>query len=61
MLKKNANKNVMFEEKPESRMKGLKLNFKKRNENRKRNLIREIIMKRRIIQEKHEIMKEGNK
>jgi len=44
-----ANKNVMFEEKPESRMKGLKLNFKKRNENRKRNLIREIIMKRRII------------
>lgn len=59
VLKKNENKNVMFEEKPESRMKGLKLVVKKRHENKKRHLIKLIHNKRRDISAKRREYKES--
>ena len=57
VLKKNANKNVMYEERPESRMKGLKLVVKKRHENKKRHLAKRINSKRQLLQAKQEKMR----
>lgn len=59
VLRKNLNKNVMFEERPEVRMKGLKLTMKKKYENSKKNLIKAIYFKRKLLQEKHLQANEG--
>lgn len=59
VLKKNSNKNVMFEEKPQSRMKGLKLIVRKKHETRKRDLIRAINQKKKLINEKYIIRDEA--
>lgn len=53
VLKKNANKNVMYEERPENRMKGLKLIIKKKHQNKKRQLLKLLEAKRNAIQEKN--------
>lgn len=59
VLKKNANKNVLYEEKPENRMKGLKLVIKKKNEYKKRDLLKSINFKRFNNQNKRERLRES--
>ena len=59
VLKKNANKNVLYEEKPESRMKGLKLVFKKKNENKKRDIVKNINYKKFNNQNKRDRLTES--
>jgi hypothetical protein len=59
VLKKNINKNVMYEEKPETRMKGLKLVFRKKHENRKKNLMKAINARKSILQNKHDQAQEA--
>ena len=59
VLKKNANKNVLYEEKPENRMKGLKLVIKKKNENKKRDLLRTIDYRRYNNQDKRDRLTES--
>lgn len=59
VLKKNANKNVLYEEKPENRMKGLKLVIKKKNEYKKRDLLKSINFKRFNNQNKKDKLKDS--
>lgn len=59
VLKKNINKNVMYEEKPETRMKGLKLVFRKKHENRKKQLMKVINARKSILQSKHDQAQES--
>jgi hypothetical protein len=59
VLKKNENKNVMYEERPESRMKGLKLVIKRSLKNKKRHLIKLIHNKRKEISVKKKEYKES--
>ena len=50
----------MFEERPESRMKGLKLIFKRKYESQKRNLLKDIHLRRKSNQEKQELLDEAS-
>jgi hypothetical protein len=59
VLKKNINKNVMYEEKPETRMKGLKLVFRKKHENKKKQLMKAINARKSILQSKHDQAQES--
>lgn len=59
VLKKNVNKNVMFEEKPENRMKGLKLVIKKKSENKKKSLSKAQYIKQQVLQNKRKRLKEA--
>jgi hypothetical protein len=61
VLKKNVNKNVMFEERPESRMKGLKLVVRNKHENKKRQLAKLIYLKKKDIQNKKKAAEESMK
>jgi hypothetical protein len=58
VLKKNINKNVMYEEKPENRMKGLKLVIKKKSENKRKNLSKAQYIKEQVLQNKRQRLKE---
>lgn len=59
VLKKNSNKNVMFEENPHSRMKGLKLVVKKKHATSKKDLIKVINLKKKAINNKYILKNEA--
>ena len=48
----------MYEEKPENRMKGLKLVIKKKSENKKKNLSKAQFIKQQVLQNKRQRLKE---
>lgn len=58
VLRKNANKNVTYEDKPETRMRGLKLVVKKKHENKKKHLAKAIYTKKAQLTGKRQKLKE---
>lgn len=49
----------MYEEKPETRMRGLKLVFRKKHENKKKQLMKAINARKSILQSKHDQAQEA--
>ncbi|CAI2385821.1 unnamed protein product [Moneuplotes crassus] len=58
VLRKNSNKNVMFEEHPQNRIKGLKLTVKKKHETKKKDIIKAINLRKIAINNKYIIKQE---
>ena len=59
VLKKNSNKNVMYEDKPENRLKGLKVMIKKKHKGKKKTVVRQLSTKRSTLESKRSQLKES--